>query len=231
MIDFKKHNFFVSCQALKGEPLYGGDTVLKLAIAAIEGGAQGIRTSQINNIKKVQQKNFNVPLIGIIKKDYKNSEVFITATLKELIKIMETGVEIIAIDATLRKRPKETLELMVAYFKKNKQKHQLLMADCSNELDVENAIKLNFDIISTTLRGYTKETKNSSNTENDFAFIKWCINKLKSTKIKIIAEGGINTPEEAKKVLDLGADAVVIGSAITRPKFITEVFLKKIKEE
>ncbi|WP_033161318.1 N-acetylmannosamine-6-phosphate 2-epimerase [[Mycoplasma] collis] len=231
-INNKKNGLFiVSCQAIKGEPMYGGDSVLKMARAAIQGGAQGIRTSQLSNIKKIMKENFNVPIIGIIKKEYKNSEVFITPSIKELDQLINTNVNIIAIDATLRKRPKESLWALVDYFKKNKKNNQLLMADCSNEKDVENAISLKFDIIGTTLRGYTQETKNNTNIEKKYQFLKWCKEKLKNTDIKLYAEGGFNTPKNVKDALELGIDAVVVGSAITRVQFITKTFKNYIDKK
>ncbi|VEU59288.1 N-acetylmannosamine-6-phosphate 2-epimerase [Mesomycoplasma neurolyticum] len=228
MTKLKKGIFIVSCQALADEPMYGRDTVLKMARAAIQGGAEGIRTSQINNIKKIIKENFNVPIIGLVKKQYLNSDVYITPTIKELKQLIETNVDIIAIDATLRQRPKENLEKMVDYFYKNKKNHQLLMADCSDYEDVENAIKLKFDIIGTTMRGYTKKTQNQSNTENDYEFLKWCVKKLKNTKIKLIAEGGFNTPQDVKKAFLHNAYGVVVGSAITRIQFITKYFKENI---
>ncbi|CAC13536.1 N-ACETYLMANNOSAMINE-6-P EPIMERASE [Mycoplasmopsis pulmonis] len=225
---FEKKLFFVSCQALKGEALYGKDIVVKLAKAAIQGGAQGLRTSQIKNIKALIRANFNVPIIGIIKQNYPNSDVYISPTLKEMKKLIKTGVQIIAIDATLRKRPKESLNQIVDYFFKHKKSHQLLMADCSSIEDVNNAIKLNFDIIGTTLRGYTEDTKNFSNTDDNYLFLRQVLKICQQNKKYLIAEGGFNSPQNAKDALDIGANAVVVGSAITRPQFITKMFYEKI---
>ncbi|MDQ0513879.1 N-acylglucosamine-6-phosphate 2-epimerase [Mycoplasmoides fastidiosum] len=230
MFDLKKHKFFVSCQAVEGEPLFGGDTVLKLARAAVLGGAQGIRTSQIDNIKKIMAENFNLPIIGLIKKEYSGSDVYITPTIEDLDQLIQTNVDIVAIDATLRQRPAQTLTELVQHFQTHKNPHQLLMADCSNKEDIENAINLGFDIISTTMRGYTAETQNMSNTANDYEFIKWCRQISQDKNVILVAEGGLNTPADARAVLDLGVDVVVVGSAITRPQFITKTFLQKIIE-
>ncbi|QJB71017.1 N-acetylmannosamine-6-phosphate 2-epimerase [Mycoplasma sp. 1654_15] len=227
----KNKAFIVSCQVLKGEPMYGGKTVLKMAKAAISSGAEGIRTSQINNIKDIINADFKVPIIGIIKKKYKRFDVVITPTIKELKQLIDTKVDIIAIDATLRKRPKNTtLEQMVEYFKKHKFPHQKLMADCSDYDDVEISIKLGFDYIGTTLRGYTETTKKNSSTENDYHFLKWASALCKANNLKLIAEGGFDTPKKARDALIKGnADAVVVGSAITRPQYITKQFYDKIK--
>ncbi|UBX97221.1 N-acetylmannosamine-6-phosphate 2-epimerase [Mycoplasmopsis synoviae] len=216
--------FIVSCQALENEPMYGKTTVLKMARSAMQGGAQGIRTSQVSNINLILKENFKVPVIGIIKKNYPDSEVFITPTLTELKKLIKTKVDIIALDATLRERPKQDLKFLVEYFKKNKAKNQKLMADCATLEEMQNAISLGFDIISSTLRGYTQETKNKSNTEKGFTFLKKAIKLAHDSNKIFIAEGGFNTPELARKALLLNSDAVVVGSAITRPQFITKQF-------
>ncbi|WP_211245397.1 N-acetylmannosamine-6-phosphate 2-epimerase [Mycoplasma buteonis] len=225
----KNKKFIVSCQALENEPLYGGDTVTKLAKAALLGGADGIRTSQLNNVIDIKKNFPDVYLISIIKNSYPNSEVFITPTLCELKALLETNTDVIALDATLRKRPKETLSEMVSYFKKYKKEFQRLMADCSTIKDVKNAISLDFDIIGTTLRGYTKETENCSNIENNYQFLKDVSNLCKQNNKLFYVEGGINTPELARDVWKLEIDGLVIGSAITRPMFITKQFKEKLK--
>lgn len=219
--------FVVSCQALKNEPMFGRGVVLKFVDAVVAGGANAVRLSQIDNIKQVQKKYPQLPIIGIIKKDYPNSSVFITPTLKELKLLVATDVSIIAIDATNRKRPKQDLKSLVDWFKTNKKPNQYLMADCASIDDVKKAINLKFDFIGTTLRGYTEDTKNQSNTANDFAFIKACSILCKKAKIQLVAEGGLNDPVSVKQAWKAGAKIVVVGSAITRPKFITEQFFKE----
>ncbi len=228
-MDWRNKLFIVSCQALKDEPLFGEGIMIKMAKAALIGGADAIRTSQVNNIKDIM--TLGVPVIGLIKKDYPDSQVFITPTIKEAKELIETKVDVIAIDATTRKRPKESLEELFNFLKENKKPNQLIMADCSNKEDVKNAIKLGFDIIGTTMRGYTNETKGQSNVANDYEFITWCSQQLKETNITLIAEGGLNTPDDAANALSKGAHSVVVGSAITRPRLITKAFYEKIEKE
>lgn len=225
-----KH-FIVSCQAVEDEPMYGGPFVIeRLVKSALAGGAQGIRISQRENIKPILQiVPKDIPLICITKKTSPESEVYITPDLEDLKFLMDAGAKIIAIDATLRKRPKETLKQMVEWFHQHKTDQQL-MADCSNIEDVKNAFELGFDFIGTTLRGYTTETKGQTNIENDFAFIKQIIDLNKQYHKHIIVEGGVNTPEMLKKAMALDIYGVVVGSAITRPKFITEMFLKALEK-
>lgn len=220
-----KDNLIVSCQAVGKEPLNNSNAISLMAKACVMGGAKFLRVSQKNHIQAIK-KIVSVPLIGIIKKEYKNSEVYITPTINEIHTLANLGVNCIAMDATLRKRPKEDLKFIVSYAKKNFP-GICLMADCASLDEVINAELLNFDLIGTTLRGYTKETQNLSNTDNNFEFIK---KALKSIKTPLIVEGKIWTPNQAKESLKLGAHAVVVGSAITRPLEITKYFLSEINK-
>ncbi|MGL5590897.1 MAG: N-acetylmannosamine-6-phosphate 2-epimerase [Metamycoplasmataceae bacterium] len=227
MINIKKQQFLdsirnkliVSCQAVDNEPLNNVEAITLVAKSVIEGGAEALRLSQKEHIKSIM-KITDLPIIGLIKERYEDSDIVITPTLKEVKDLIEIGIKCIAIDATLRKRPKEDLEAIVRYIKEN-HPDIVLMADCSNEDDVKNAIKLNFDLIGTTLRGYTNETKNLSNISNNYEFIRTI---LKTSSIPIIAEGGIWEPIQVKELLEIGCFGVVVGSAITRPKDITHRF-------
>jgi len=225
----KQKPFIVSCQALQSEPLFGPGIMLKMAQAALIGGADGIRTSQMTNIKEIKQA-LTVPIIGLIKKNYDNSPVIITPSLYEIKQLIKSQVDIIALDATNRPRPKENLSEMVAYAMQNKKEHQELMADCSTLKDITEAIKLGFKIIGTTLRGYTEETKFHNNLDHNYHFIKAAAILCHQQGVFLIAEGGINTPRDAKEAFASGADAVVVGSAITRPRTIVKAFIKEIKK-
>lgn len=110
--------FIVSCQALENEPMYGKTTVLKMARSAMQGGAQGIRTSQVSNINLILKENFKVPVIGIIKKDYPDSEVFITPTLTELKKLIKTKVDIIAFGCYIKRASKAGFKVFSGIFQK-----------------------------------------------------------------------------------------------------------------
>jgi N-acylglucosamine-6-phosphate 2-epimerase len=213
----------VSCQALECEPLYGSNIMGKMALAAFQGGAVGIRANTYEDIVAIKG-NVNLPVIGIVKRDYKDSSIYITPTLKEVKEVAAAGAEIVALDCTLRMRPNgEKLdELLLAI--RREFPHLLIMADISTFEEGINAERLGVDIISTTLSGYTEYTLPKDGP--DLELIKDLISKV---KVPVIAEGKIDTPEQAKQCLDLGAYAIVVGGAITRPKQITERFIKAIK--
>lgn len=226
MLETIKKGLVASCQALPDEPLHSSFIMAKMALVAKMGGAVGIRANSKEDIIAIKQE-IDLPVIGILKRDYPDSEVFITATKKELAELLESGCEMIALDATLRTRPNgETLEELVSYIRTNGREVQL-MADISSVEDAKNAEQLGFDCVSTTLFGYTNETKGCKLYDSDFKFLK---DILQTVSIPVIAEGNIITPEMAKQVLDLGAHSVVVGGAISRPQQITARFTDMIRK-
>lgn len=216
-----KGKLIVSCQALEDEPLHGSLIMGKMALAATQAGAGGIRANTISDIKEIK-KNTNLPIIGIIKRIYGNCNVYITPTIKEVEELIAEEVDIIAIDSTSRQRP-DNVELE-SFVKNIKEKYpnQIIMGDISNVDEAIYSEKIGIDMVGTTLCGYTNYTKgdNPLNTLQEV---------LKSVKIPVIAEGNFDTPEKAKKSIQMGALAVVVGGAITRPKQIAEKFIKAIE--
>ena len=214
-----KNKIIVSCQPNEGGPQDKTSIVVSMAKAAILGGCGGVRIEGEKNIRAVK-KNISVPIIGIIKNDLANYKVRITPLLKDVEKIINSGADIIAYDATNRKRPFPTKEIIL----KIKKANRLAMADCSNLDDAKNAILEGADIIGTTLAGYVgKQVK-----DTDKPNIK-LVKEFKKLNCFVMAEGRYNTPELAKQAIQAGADAVTIGSAITRIDNITSWFVKKIK--
>ena len=220
-----KGKLIVSCQALEDEPLHSPHIMSKMALAAYQGGASGIRANGYEDIVAIK-KEVPLPVIGILKKEYENYKVFITPTLSEVEKVVAAGADMIAVDATSRKRP-DGLDLET-FIKEIKLRYKDLpvMADISTIDEAEKAEKLGFDCISTTLVGYTEETEGQKLYSEDFILLK---EKLEKIKIPVIAEGNVITPEMAKRCLEVGAYAVVVGGAITRPQQITERFIELIK--
>ena len=220
-----KGKLIVSCQALPHEPLHSSFIMGRMALAAKEGGACGIRANTREDIKEIQQ-NVDLPVIGIVKRDYEDSEIYITPTMKEVDELMEVKPEIIAMDATIAKRPGGlTLD---EFFHQVKEKYpdQLWMADCSTVEEALHADELGFDFIGTTMVGYTPQSKHLKIEANDFEIIREIVSKAKH---RVIAEGNINTPEKARRVIELGAFSVVVGSIITRPHLITKNFADALR--
>lgn len=215
----------VSCQALPDEPLHSSFIMSKMALAAYQAGAVGIRANSKEDIIAIKEE-VPLPVIGIVKRDYPGSKVYITATSKEVDELIESKCEVIALDATKQERPKETLEELVAYIRE-KAPNVEIMADISTIEEAEHADKLGFDYVGTTLRGYTDYTQGHILYENNFAFLREVLDQVNA---KVIAEGNVITPEMYKAVSDLGVHCTVVGGAITRPKQITERFINAVKE-
>lgn len=175
--------------------------------------------SQFGRGHQRNQKNVDLPIIGIIKRDYPGCSVRITPTIREVDELMQVKPDVIAVDATCRRRPDgRKLEEFYAEIRE-KYPQQLLMADCSTMQEMLYADKLGFDFIGTTLVGYTEESKGCQIEKNDFELIRELIKRVKHP---VIGEGNINTPQKLKRVMEIGVYSVVIGSAITRPQLITK---------
>lgn len=219
-VDSLKGKLIVSCQALPHEPLHSSFIMGRMALAAKEGGACGIRANTKEDIGEIQ-KMTGLPVIGIVKRDYEDSKVYITPTMKEVDELMEVKPEIIALDATGRLRPKGVT--LGDFFRQIKEKYpdQLWMADCSTVEEAIHADALGFDFIGTTMVGYTDQSRDHRIEADDFKILREIIEKVEH---KVIAEGNIDTPQKVKRVIELGAYSVVVGSAITRPQLITKAF-------
>lgn len=220
IIDALKNKVIVSVQAMPDEPLYREECIVAMMQSVVNGGAGGLRVAGARDVKNAK-KLFDIPVIGLTKPDKLPANwlevVYITPTLKEVNELIEAGADIIAFDGT--SRPRECpLDEMIARIKSA---GRLSMVDIATFEEGLNCEKLGVDIISTTLSGYTAETKSDSE-EPDFELLE---RLHKNTNLAIILEGRIWEPHQVKKAFELGAHAVVIGSAITRPQLITKRFI------
>lgn len=210
----------VSCQVQPDDPCYSIDFVVKMAKSAAWGGAVGLRANSPDQIAAIK-KEVDLPLIGLYKIWHDDTDVFITPTLEAAKQVWEAGADIIALDCT----DQITHEGRPAYELFEKVREAIpeapIFADVSTYAEAARAVEMGADFVGPTLYGYTKETMGI--TGPDFREFGRMCRDFKG-KTHIIMEGHIYTPEDAMKVLFLGADAVVVGSAITRPHLITARF-------
>lgn len=215
-------SLIVSCQAPVSSPLHHPSIIATIAQACVNQGAKGLRIDTPSHIQAVKDLLPNIPVIGLWKQTGLNSEVYITPRFADAVAVSEAGADIIAIDATRRSRPhQETMPAIIQQIKQELGK--LVMADIDT---LENAIaasEAGADFIGTTLYGYTEETSNL--TPPSFDFLQQLIRQIDKP---VICEGGIKTPAEARKALDLGAFCVVVGTAITGIDLQTQAFCQAL---
>lgn len=226
-IEKLKGKLVISCQALPGEPLYReeGGVMTLMAKAALEAGAVAIRAQGITDIQQIKAA-FDVPIIGIIKRNYDGYDSYITATMQEVDELVEVGSDIIALDATLRQRGDGTTVNEFVKAIKEKYPEQLLMADISTLEEGLNAAKMGFDLIGTTMNGYTPYTQGETEGPN-FELMKQLVEQ---TGVPIVAEGKIHTPEDLAKAFEQGIYTAVVGGAITRPLEIAKRFIQVVPQ-
>jgi N-acylglucosamine-6-phosphate 2-epimerase len=212
----------VSCQAYPGEPMRHSETMAEVAEAACAGGAVGIRAQGVGDVALVSTR-LTVPLIGLWK-DGPEQEVFITPTLEHALAVAEAGAQIVAVDGTRRPRP-DGRTLTQVTEELHRRTAALVMADCGSLDDAVAARDAGVDVIGTTLAGYTGERPATDGP--DLELVSDIAARLPDTVL--LAEGRVHTPEQARHVMDAGAFAVVVGTAITHPTTITSWFVKALR--
>ncbi|OMF22079.1 N-acetylmannosamine-6-phosphate 2-epimerase [Paenibacillus sp. FSL H8-0548] len=218
---FNKKGLIVSCQAYPGDPLFGEEMMVRMSIAAVQGGAIGIRSNGAADIKAIK-KAVNVPVIGLLKRKIEGSEIYITPELEDVQTILEAGADIVALDVTDREDRYSKVKVLIDYI------HQAgaqVMADISIAEEAIKAEQLGADYVSTTLSGYTPYSLQQE--EPDLELVE-ALKKV--LKVSLIAEGKIWSADDAVLALSSGADYVVVGSAITRPEMVTKRFTAQMSD-
>ena len=226
ILEATKGSIIVSCQALPSEPLYCEEMSLMpfMARAAKEAGSKCIRTSSIRDVVEIK-KQTGLPVIGLVKRVVEGYASYITPTMQEVDELVAAQSDIVALDCTRRERGDgTTINEFIAQIKA-KYPDIVLMADISTFEEGVNAEKCGVDLVGTTLSGYTDYSPKVDGP--DFALVERLVSAL---SIPVIAEGKVHYPDQAKKMLELGAHAVVVGGAITRPLEIAQRFYKAIEK-
>lgn len=214
-----KEGLIVSCQPVIGGPMDRPEIVAAFALAAIDGGAVGLRIEGLENLRAVRAVT-DVPIIGLLKVDLTDSPVRITPSLSDAQALMSLGADIVAFDATDRPRPVPVADLVEAVHAGG----ALAMADCANADDGRRAIALGCEVLGSTLSGYTDGPTPDG---PDLTLVR----ALSQMPGFVIAEGRYQAPSDAAEGLCAGADAVVAGSAITRPEHVTQWFVSAMAGE
>ena len=221
-IETLKSGLIVSCQAPVESSLHDPVIIAAMAHACVDRGACGVRIDSPTHLKATRQQLPDIPIIGLWKRNYRDCSVYITPKYQDALAIADAGADIIALDATPRKRPNdENLATIIARI--HQETGKLVMADIDSIESAIYAVAAGADIVGTTLYGYTEATKNLP--PPSFSFLEELVNKL---SVPVICEGGISTPTEAKKALEVGAYSVVVGTAITGIDLKTTAFLQVI---
>lgn len=210
----------VSCQPVDDGPMDRPEITAAMALSAQAGGANGLRIEGVENLRAVRPLT-ELPIIGIVKRDLKDSEVRITAYLQDVADLAEFGADVIAYDATTRPRPVATQDIVEAI----KKAGCLAMADCASLDDGKKALREGADILGTTLSGYAYQLADS-NAGPDIELI----GQFKALGGFVMAEGRLVSPQLAGEAIAAGADCVTVGSAVTRVEHITQWFATSVAE-
>lgn len=217
MIDQLRGRLVVSCQPVPGGPMDRPEIVAALGLAALAGGAAGLRIEGAANLRAVRAAT-RATLIGLVKRDLEGTEVRITPLLEDVEALAAAGADIIALDATTRRRPVPVADLLARI----RAQGRLAMADCATAAEGRAARDLGFDILGSTLSGYTGGPVPEA---PDLALVA-ALREIGGPGGFVMAEGRYNRPEDVARARRHGADAVTVGTAITRTEIVTGWFAR-----
>ncbi len=227
LFDLMKGTIIVSCQATPGEPLYDKDrsVMYLMARAAKQAGAKMIRTSSVRDIVEIKEET-GLPVIGLIKREYPGYTGRITMTMREVDECMEALADIVSIDCTACTRGDGLTAPEFLQKVKAKYPNIIIMADCATLEEAVAAYEAGADLVGSTMNGYTAATAHCKGDPN-YELVEQMV---KTLPCPVIAEGRVHTPEQARRMLDIGAWAVVVGGAITRPLEIASRFMDAVRD-
>lgn len=213
----------VSCQAKPGDPLDDPQMLAAMAQSAQQGGAAGIRAQGRENIRAIRER-VSIPIIAITKVEHPGYDVYITPTFEDAAQVTQAGGDVIAIDATTRPRPDgSTVPQLIRRI--HEELDRPVMADISTLEEARLAEEAGADLVATTLAGYTPYSSQTAGP--DFTLL---ADIIRECRVPVILEGRVWTPDEARRALEMGAFAVVVGTAITAPGAITHRFVTGMQD-
>ena len=231
VLESLRGGLIVSVQAPRGSALDDPQVIAAMARAAVEAGAVGVRIESIAHLEAVRASlaasasaastSLDVPIIGLVKREYAGFAPYITPTLDDVREVARTGVAIVAFDATERPRPDGST--IAATIEEIHRAGALAMADCATVADGQGARDAGADILATTLCGYTEETRGTPLPALSL------VRDLTKVGGFVICEGGIRTPESGRAARDAGAEAIVVGTAITGVGCLTHAFADALR--
>jgi N-acetylmannosamine-6-phosphate 2-epimerase/N-acetylmannosamine kinase len=212
----------VSCQAPDIDPFRDAASMARFAQAAERGGALGIRANSAEDVKAIARA-VRVPVIGIQKRTQADGKVLITPSFEDARDLVDAGAQIVAVECTARAQRFGALELVRRI---RAELGVAVMADVATLEEALAAEEAGADLVASTMRGYTEETEEIQVFQP--GFIAALVARL---TIPVLAEGRVDTPQQAAEALRAGAHAVIVGTAITRPEVITARFAAALREE
>jgi N-acylglucosamine-6-phosphate 2-epimerase len=222
-LDAIRGRLIVSCQASEGDPLDNLDTLTRIATSVLRGGAGGLRAEGVPRIAAFRTIT-QLPIIGLIKTYDANGDVYITPDFHSAEAVSDAGADIIALDCTAcRLTAAEPWPELIHRI--HTELNRPVLADIATLEDALAAERAGADAVATTLYGYTTETAGIRTVS--WPLIQSLVARL---TIPVLVEGHITDPQDARRALDLGATAVVVGSAITRPETITARFVEATQD-
>ena len=227
ILDAIHGQMIISCQAVEGEPLYVEEKSIMylMARAAKQAGTPAIRTSSIRDVIAIKEET-GLPVIGLIKREYPGFQGRITMTMREVDECVAAGADIVSIDCTDCARGDGLTSTEFLKAVRQKYPNIIIMADCAAFEEAVAAHAAGADLVGTTMNGYTPQTAGETG-EPNFALVEQLARAL---PCPVIAEGRVHTPEQARRMLEQGAWAVVVGGAITRPLEIASRFMAAVHD-